>query len=50
VKIQPRNFYTNQQSTVIKSFFKPIKYMEDPYERAHQMEVENFKKEKAHEG
>lgn len=31
VKLQPRNYYTNQQSTVIRSFFKPIKYLEDPY-------------------
>ena len=35
VKCAPRNFYSNQQSTVIRSFFKPIKYIEDPYERAH---------------
>ncbi len=27
VKVEPRNYYTNQQSTVIRSFFKPIKYI-----------------------
>lgn len=50
VKAAPRNFYSNQQSTVIRSFFKPIKYIEDPYERAHQMEVDHMKKEKSLEG
>jgi hypothetical protein len=39
VRTKPRNIYTNQQTTVIKSFFKPIKYIEDPYERAHQLDV-----------
>jgi len=47
VKSQPRNLYTNPQTTVIRSFFKPIKYLEDPYERAHQMEIEHLKKEKS---
>lgn len=47
VKLEPRNFYTNQQSTVIRSFFKPIKYMEDPFERNHQMSVDRSKKEKS---
>lgn len=27
VKSQPRNLYTNQQTTVLRSFFKPIKYI-----------------------
>lgn len=37
VKLEPRNYYTNLQSTVIKSYFKHPKYIEDPYERAHQL-------------
>jgi len=47
VKSAPRNFFTNQQSTVIRSFFKPNKYIEDPYERAHQMSVDYANKQKA---
>ena len=47
VKAAPRNFYSNQQSTVIRSYFKPIKYMEDPYERASQLESEHAKKMKS---
>lgn len=50
VKANPRNFYTNQQSTVIRSFFKPLNYIPDPYERAHEMEVDHAKKEKSLEG
>lgn len=50
VKAAPRNFYSNQQTTVIQSFFKPLKYIEDPYERAHQLEVEHGKKQKELEG
>lgn len=50
VKSELRNVYTNQQSTVIRSFFKPIKYIDDPYERAHKMEVEHAKKQKSLEG
>jgi len=37
VKAEPRNFYSNQQSTVIRSFFKPLEHLADPYDRAHQM-------------
>jgi hypothetical protein len=47
VKVKPRNIYTNQQSTVIKTFFKPLKYIEDPYERAHQLDVDLGKKQKS---
>ena len=47
VKAEPRNFYSNQQTTVLNSYFKPNKYMEDPYERAHQMEVDYNKKQKS---
>jgi len=49
VKIEPRNAYTNLQTTVIKNFFKPIKYMEDPYERADQLQSERHKREKSME-
>ena len=49
MKAAPRNFYTNQQSTVIKSYFKPIKHLDDPYERAHMMEVDYAKKMKSME-
>lgn len=49
VKAAPRNFYSNQQSTVIRSYFKPIKYIDDPYERAHQMEIDHAKKMKSME-
>ena len=34
---------------MIRSFFKPINYMEDPFERAQQMETERIKKEKSME-
>jgi hypothetical protein len=50
VKLEPRNFYSNQQSTVIRSYFKPIKYMEDPFERAHQLDIELAKKQREQEG
>ena len=49
VKAAPRNFYTNQQTTVLRSYFKPHKYIEDPFERAHQMEVDLAKKQKGQE-
>jgi hypothetical protein len=49
VKTAPRNFYTNQQTTVLRSYFRPVKYMEDPYERAHAAEVDYLKKQKSME-
>ena len=33
VKTEPRNFTTNQISTVETQMFKHPKYLEDPYER-----------------
>ena len=37
VKTKPRNFYTNTQTKVLGSYFKPIPYIEDPYNRAKVM-------------
>lgn len=39
VKTKPRNYYTNQQSTIITNSFKPYKHLDDPYDRAHQIDL-----------
>lgn len=36
VKIMPRNAYSNSGVKVIDSYFKPLKHLDDPYDRAHQ--------------
>jgi len=37
VKTQLRNTFTNPGSKVIATYFKPLKHLDDPYDRAHQM-------------
>ena len=44
VKLQPRNYYTNQQSTVVKTYFKPLKHLDDPFELKDKIERERAKK------
>ena len=49
MKSRPRQFQTNPQSKVISDLFKPIKNVSDPIERAHDIEWERLKAEKAKE-
>lgn len=46
---RPRNVFTNLQSTVVTTFFKPWKHIDDPYERARQLEIEIMKQAKTME-
>lgn len=47
MKALPRNAYTNPGSKVIDTYFKPLKHLEDPYDRAHQLALERTKREKS---
>ena len=37
VKSKPRNAYTNPGSKVVDSYFKNLKHVDDPYDRAHKI-------------
>ena len=50
MKSKPRNAYTNPGSKVVDSYFKNLKHVDDPYDRAHKAKVDRQKKDKALEG
>lgn len=50
VKVKLRNTQTNPGSKVIDSYFKPLKHMDDPYERAHQLKLEQQRRDQSLEG
>lgn len=50
MKVKLRNAQTNPQSKVIYTYFKHEKHIDDPYDRAHQFQLEQMKKDKALEG
>jgi len=50
VRSLPRNAYTNSGRKIIDTYFKHEKHLDDPYNRAHELELEKRKKDKVLEG